>query len=459
MPTLSISNPVQTDFTFAFFMLARLEDAGLPAGTPSRLTVTANNLTFVLTGDGLSWAIGPDGLLLTGGTVSGIEILAGGVAQYAITALEMDAVALTTAMLSDRLMTDNAALERLFLSQDWTMQGDSGPESYDPALQSDEGVSLLLTGDTYFALQGGYEDIIAGSGDDFIQASSGGGAFHGGAGDDVFALGGVEDAQMYGGTGNDRLFGGSGRSIAEGGAGRDTVHGGRARDTLSGDDGNDQIAAGDENDLAYGGTGNDIIVAGDGNDASFGGAGGDLIRAEAGDDLTEGGDGSDSLYGGDDRDFVFGERGDDLVEGGNGDDNIAGDLGDDTVRGGEGDDEIYGGFGKDTLNGGAGADRFNFDFVLDAQFNVDRVQDFTQGEDTLVLYSTTFGNLPRGALDAAAFVANDAGQATDAAHRIIHEADRGRLYFDPDGTGAAGRILFARITPDLQLMPEDFLVY
>jgi Ca2+-binding RTX toxin-like protein len=459
MPTLSISNPVQTDFTYAFFLLARLEDAGLPAGTPAQLTITANNLTFVLSGDGLSWAIGPDGLLLTGGTVSGIQILAGGAPQYAITELEIDAVVLNTAILSDRLMTDNAALERLFLSLDWTMRGDSGPESYDPALQTDDGVSLLLTGDTYFALQGGYEDIIAGTGDDFIQASSGGGVFHGGAGDDVFALGGVEDAQMYGGTGHDKLFGSSGRNIAEGGEGRDTVNGGHARDTLSGDEGNDQIAAGDENDFTYGGTGNDLVVAGNGNDANYGGAGADQIWAEAGDDLIEGGDGADSLYGGADRDFLFGERGNDLVEGDTGNDYLGGDLGDDTVRGGDGDDEVFGGFGNDTLNGGAGADNFNFDFILDAKFNVDRVQDFTQGEDTLVLYSTTFGNLPRGALDPAAFVANDAGQATDAAQRIIYEADRGRLYFDADGTGSAGRILFARITPDLLLMPEDFLVY
>lgn len=459
MPTLTIANPAQTEFTLAFFQLARMEGAGLPVGTPSKVAITTGNLTFVLLGDSLSWAIGPDGFLLTGGTVSGIEILAGGMSQYVISALEMDAVELNTAILADRLMTDDAAIERLFLSLNWTMQGDSESESYDPALQTDDGVSLLLTGDTYFALQGGYEDIIAGTGDDFIQASSGGGVFYGGAGDDVFALGGVEDAQMYGGTGHDRLLGSSGRNIAEGGEGRDTVNGGRARDTLSGDAGNDQIAAGDENDVTYGGTGNDLIVAGDGNDANYGGAGADQIWAEAGDDLIEGGDGADSLYGGDNRDFVFGERGNDLLEGGSGNDNVAGDLGDDTVRGGEGDDEIYGGFGRDTLNGGAGADRFNFDFILDARFNVDRVQDFTQGEDTLVLYSTTFGNLPRGALDPAAFVANDSGQATDATHRIIYEADRGRLYFDPDGSGIADRILFARITPDLALMPEDFLVY
>lgn len=459
MPTLAISNTAQTDFTFAFFLLSRLEEAGNPVGTPAQLTVTANAVTFVLTGTNLSWAVGPDGLLLTGGTISGIDIQVSGIPQYAITELEMDAVALNTAMLSDRLMTDDAALERFFLGLDWTMQGGNGSETYDPALQSDDGVALLLTGNTTFALLGGYEEIIAGTGNDFIQAASGGGVFHGGAGNDVVAIGGVEDAQAYGGSGNDRLFGGSGRNIIEGGAGRDTVLGGRSRDTLSGDDGNDEISARADNDSVYGGNGNDIIQAGHGNDASYGGAGADQILDEAGDDLIEGGDGADSLYGGDGRDFVFGDRGGDLVNGGDGNDNVGGDLGNDTVQGGDGDDEIYGGFGRDRLIGGAGSDRFNFDFVLDARYNVDRVSDFTQGEDTLVLYSTTFGNLPRGELDAAAFVANLSGRATDAAHRIIHETDRGRLWFDPDGTGAAERILFAHVTPGLQLMPEDFLVF
>lgn len=404
MPVLSLANPAQNDFGTAFRLLARLEGAGNPAGTPSALTLTADSLTFTLSGSGLSWVVGPDGLQITGGTVAGITISAGTLPMFVLTGLAMDGLLLNTALLADRLMTDDAALETLFLSLDWTLQGHTGPESCDPALTSGDGVPLLLTGDTFFALGRGYPEIIAGTGNDTIQGSSDGGRHFGGDGNDAFSIGGTSDAELYGDAGNDRILGGSGRNLAYGGAGRDTVQGGRSRDTLNGDDGNDQIAAGDENDFAYGGNGRDIIDAGEGNDATYAGSGADVVLA------------------------------------------------------GGGDDDIHGGFGKDTLNGGGGADRFNFDCNLDPRFNVDRVQDFVSGEDLFVLYRTTFDGLAPGALPGAAFATTGNGQATEAGHRIILDQDDGHLYFDPDGTGAA-RILFARVNAGLQLVPEDFLVF
>ena len=55
-------------------------------------------------------------------------------------------------------------------------------------------------------------------------------------------------------------------------------------------------------------------------------------------------------------------------------------------------------------------------------------------------------------------VANTAGQATTAAHRLIYETDTGALWFDADGTGAGLRVQFALLSAGLQLTEADFLI-
>jgi len=74
----------------------------------------------------------------------------------------------------------------------------------------------------------------------------------------------------------------------------------------------------------------------------------------------------------------------DLIDGGDGNDVIDGGGGGDTLVGGAGNDTIQGGRGGDLLTGGAGNDTFLVSgHVTDAEASVDRITDFTHGEDTL----------------------------------------------------------------------------
>ena len=59
---------------------------------------------------------------------------------------------------------------------------------------------------------------------------------------------------------------------------------------------------------------------------------------------------------------------------------------------------------------------------------------------------------------AAAFRANLTGIAGDASDRIIYETDTGRLFYDSDGNGAAGRFLFATIANHATLANTEFVV-
>ena len=86
--------------------------------------------------------------------------------------------------------------------------------------------------------------------------------------------------------------------------------------------------------------------------------------------------GPDSLKGG---------AGGNLIDGGDGNDVIAGAGGGDTLVGGAGNDTLQGGRGGDVLTGGDGADTFLMSGgrVTASEASVDRITDFTHGEDRL----------------------------------------------------------------------------
>ena len=46
--------------------------------------------------------------------------------------------------------------------------------------------------------------------------------------------------------------------------------------------------------------------------------------------------------------------------------------------------------------------------------------------------------------------------ATSTSHRIIYETDTGKVYFDADGTGAGGAIVFARLATGLAMTAGEF---
>ncbi|MGJ3252133.1 MAG: hypothetical protein ACFE0J_13530 [Elainellaceae cyanobacterium] len=71
----------------------------------------------------------------------------------------------------------------------------------------------------------------------------------------------------------------------------------------------------------------------------------------------------------------------DVINGQGGDDQLSGLGGNDILRGGDGDDILDGGDGNDSLHGGSGADQF----VLASRTGTDTIQDFTIGDDVLML--------------------------------------------------------------------------
>ena len=82
--------------------------------------------------------------------------------------------------------------------------------------------------------------------------------------------------------------------------------------------------------------------------------------------------------------------GDDL-EGSDGDDRLDGYGGDDILEGRGGDDELYGGDGEDWLIGAEGDDRLSGGdgddaFVFEGAHGHDRIDDFEDGNDLIVLF-------------------------------------------------------------------------
>jgi len=94
--------------------------------------------------------------------------------------------------------------------------------------------------------------------------------------------------------------------------------------------------------------------------------------------------GDQTLTGTDAADRLTGGKGDDDLSGEAGDDRLKGGHGDDTLSGGEGNDVLAGGQGADELTGGAGEDVFKVSGPAKSLESLDRVLDFTSGEDRLV---------------------------------------------------------------------------
>ncbi|MGB1238470.1 MAG: DUF4114 domain-containing protein [Pseudomonadales bacterium] len=263
------------------------------------------------------------------------------------------------------------------------------------AILSDDDILYGGSGSDQLFGQRGDDQHYGGDGNDTISAGSGDDIGYGGAGADT----------LLGGSGSDQLWGDSGSDTLRGGRGDDTLHGGSASDTLYGDSGND---------ILYGDTGADLLFGGGGNDTLYGGNGRDTINAGAGDDLIISGRGRDTLDGGSGSDTVSYQDAQSAVRvdlhakrstgadsdtyhsienarGGDYNDWFRGDKRDNTLEGGAGNDQLRGMTGADTLIGGAGEDTFIWR-QKDIDNQLDVIEDFMQGEDTLeLLFSQAFG--------------------------------------------------------------------
>lgn len=251
-----------------------------------------------------------------------------------------------------------------------------------------------------------FENVIGGSGMDFLAGNGQGNRLDGGGmGDQLLGLAG--DDVLNGGTGWDRIEGGVGADTMIGGSGNDTLSyyadsaGVEVRlfnGTATGGHATGDVFSGFER--VWGGSGDDFL-AGDGganrldgwngDDTLLGINGDDTLLGGIGDDLIDGGNGADELDGGafgndtlsyatdsagieirlyngtalggqatgdvfSNFEHVIGGTGSDLLIGDNGANHLMGGLGADTLNGGTNDDTLFGGAGTDFLIGGAGND-------------------------------------------------------------------------------------------------------
>ena len=126
------------------------------------------------------------------------------------------------------------------------------------------------------------------------------------------------------------------------------------------------------------------------------------------------------------------------------------------ITGNNGSNVIDGSFGNDTLTGLGGSDTFVFNTALDAGTNVDRIVDFSAGEDHIQLSISVFSAFASGIIGAGQFVI--ASAAADADDHLIYDSTTGQLSYDSDGNGGSGAIVFARLGSGLALTLQDFLV-
>ncbi len=243
----------------------------------------------------------------------------------------------------------------------------------------------------------------------------------------------------------------------------------------------------------------------------IGNKGNDTLRGSYANDEFDGREGADSMIGGDGDDtYRVNNKNDKIVEAaGEGDDrvyttvshtlsknveslvgtgthklaltgndrpnDISGTAGSDTIKGLGGNDVIAASDGNDVLYGGKGKDVFMF-VTPPSAANVDTIKDFKHSADTIMVsqdahygvatpdyyYAHPIPGSPLVApltpLNPFAFHASKSGKAQDFDDRITYDTTDGRLFFDPDGNGAAHRQLIAILTGHPNVAADDFLI-
>jgi serralysin len=329
------------------------------------------------------------------------------------------------------LLTGNAGANRL--------SGGSGNDT----LNGGAGNDTLLGG-------AGHDTYIVNSTGDVVTEASGGGT-------DVvqssvnYTIGAnVERLTLLGSAGID----GTGNALANvliGNAGANTLRGGDGNDVLDGGLGNDALIGGAGNDTYTVNSGNDIVTETSASATEI-----DTVRSSVNftlsanvERLTLTGTASVTGTGNQLANLLIGNAGNNLLKGSGGNDSI---------NGGAGNDVVDGGAGNDDLTGGAGSDFFLFASALNGTTNVDNVVDFVSADDRFDLDNAIFQNsgVTFGSLGADGFRAGAA--AADASDRVIYDSNTGSLFYDADGTGAGGQILFARVDAGTTVNASDFFI-
>ncbi len=220
------------------------------------------------------------------------------------------------------------------------------------------------------------ENVIGGSGNDYIDASRAtcNHTLQGMDGNDTLIGGGGSSVNtLYGGKGNDLLIGGPNADNLYGGDGNDTLQGGLGNDVIDGGGLNCVVASSPAslctsgnapstsvgvNVLDYSDRANPVVVnlgalTGGGTQVGEGGnpVEHDIVTANSIASIR-GGSGDDTLTGDTNPNMIWGGLGDDLIVGGGGMDTLLGEGGDDTITSSAAC-QMYGGAGVNTIVSGA----------------------------------------------------------------------------------------------------------
>ena len=148
-------------------------------------------------------------------------------------------------------------------------------------------------------------------------------------------------------------------------------------------------------------------------------------------------------------------KGKDVIWGSHFDDKLYGFDGNDTRQGRRGDDRRDGGKGKDLLQGNYGKDTFVFSEKL-KKSNVDTIDKFKIGEDSIELSHKVFDGLDKGPLAAENFSVSKNAKTEDPT--ILYRKEKGLLLYDPDGTGDQDPKKFFKVQKNKDFSHDDFFV-
>lgn len=235
-------------------------------------------------------------------------------------------------------------------------------------------------------------------------------------------------------------------------------------DLLGGDDSYDGRGGTIEGTI-YGGAGNDIFRVGAGIETIDGGAGIDTLDFRTGGaikvalDLSFANTRAATDDGYINIENIIGSRSDnDVLAGDAGANALTGLGGNDVLLGKAGDDTLTGGAGADKLTGGTGNDRFVFNLTTEGGDTITDFNNIALDDDAIVIAVAGFGGLVAGALASFQFQIRADNLAQDADDRFIFNTTDHTLWFDVNGSGAAGLTLLATLQASAVLSSTDILL-
>jgi Ca2+-binding RTX toxin-like protein len=231
MPTVIFDEIARIPSGFFQSALGKIADATITGWGPTVTYLITGGFGigagYTFSGTGMTYALIGSTRVMTGGTITSIDVINDGSPAMHLSGLSVNANQLQAAITADKSGANNAAVETLFLSLGWTYTGRATRETLLTGELSQDGALIDLRGNDTIATLGGNDDFFLGGGNDIGQGGDGSDRLDGGRGND----------SLFGDAGNDTLLGGIGGDRLAGGSGNDRLIGGVGRDMLTGDGG------------------------------------------------------------------------------------------------------------------------------------------------------------------------------------------------------------------------------